>query len=223
MRAIAFLFILSLAGCSKATIWTSGFNQHEDSPPYTIEIQITDSTYTEYHFTWGGCLYDNTGYGVIYESEYSGDTLFVYNLRHKTSDNDCNSYIVHRVITMAYLQKGKKLYPIYSYYPQLHPYAVFDDCDSTEIDSTAVTSIKVNWEGWEKWGHKKATKAFINYNGGFHSKGKYKAMRQRVEGSIRGCDSIKWTMMYPREIYDDTNYFRPEKIDYLGPLKNNGQ
>jgi hypothetical protein len=223
MRGLTLIILIGLCGCTNVTIWTSGPNQHEDSAPHTVEIQITDSTYTEYHFTWGGCLYNNTGYGDIYESHYSGDTLIVYDLKYRPSSTDSNSYIIRRIIKIAYLQQDKKLYPIYPYYPRLHSYAFLDDYDSTKVDSTSVDSFTVNWEGWGKWGHSKTNEAFINYSGGFHSKGKYRAMRERVEGSIRGCESMKWTMIYPKEIYDDTNYFRREKIDYLGPLKNNGQ
>ncbi|NOQ73570.1 MAG: hypothetical protein GQ574_16310 [Crocinitomix sp.] len=217
MRAIAFIIALSLIGCSSITIWTSGWNGFEDSAPFTTEIQITDSSYAEYLPNWGGCLTSNTGTCFISNAKHSGDTLFVYSLKYQPSIADSDFYVFRPFIKMAYLTKGKKLYPIYDCHPRRFHHSPSYLEEPVIYDSSAVKSFTVNWEGWQ------GNNAYIDFNGGFHSKGKFVEMREFVEGNQRGCDSIEWTMFYPREVIDDTNYVTSQKTDYLGPLKNNGQ
>ncbi|MFT5820852.1 MAG: hypothetical protein ACI8ZM_002100 [Crocinitomix sp.] len=216
MRAIVFIMTLSLISCSKVTFWTSGANHYPDSAPFVTEIQITDSSYTAYMHTWKGCMYGNDAFCEILESRHVGDTLFVYESRFRSSPIDSNSYVFNSKIKMAYFQKGKRLYPIYDHYPRLHSYSPLYEDNMDDIDSTAVQSITVNWEGWD------GNEAYIDFNGGFHSQGKFKELREELSKREVSNDSVEWTIYYPNMLLDDSTSFRPYLDDKLGPLKNNG-
>ncbi len=209
--------MLILFGCSNITHWTSGSLLYEDTPPYLTEIQITDTSFAEYHYSWGSCLVSNDAYCNIYESNYKGDTLFVYNLKYFESENDSNLYILRPIIYMAFINTNKKLYPIYNSYPHLHSYSPLAEDNLEDIDSSKVESFTVNWNGW------KGNEAYINYGGAFHKKGKYEALRTKIIQNRNGIDSIQWTIDYPKTLLNDSTYTRNTQIDYDGPLKNNGQ
>lgn len=209
--------VFVLLGCSNVTHWTSGSLSYEDAPPYTTEIQITDTSFAEYYYSWSGCLLSNNAYCDIYKSNFNGDTLFVYNLKYLESETDSNLYVLRPIIYMAFLNKGKKLYPIYNDYPRLHSYSSLAENNLEDIDSSTVESFSVNWNGWN------GNEAYINYGGDFHKKGKYEALRTKIIQNRNGIDSIRWTIDYPKIRLNDSTYTRNTKVDYNGPLKNNGQ
>lgn len=216
MRWISFYCILisfSFCGCIGTSYWTTSPLAQMNSAPYATELQITDSTIADYAYNWRGCLTGGAGLCSIRKSEFIGDTLLVYDLKYQANE-DSSFYSLKRTITEAYLRKGRKLYPIYNYYPTI--YGIWDSENLSEStpDTSGIKQFNVNWEGWSN------EPTYINYKGTYQKKGKYKPLRQQLNQEMKAGDSVVWYIYHPREFVDDTNYYQPSSMNRLGPFKN---
>jgi hypothetical protein len=202
-------------GCKPVSFWTTVPTQHPDSAPFRTEVQITDSTFAQYSYGLVGCFYSYTGTCFIRKSNWSSDTLFVYDILPKRLKDSLEPFSYEERIIMVFLRKRKKLYPIYKDHPQT---LVFGDSSIVfaDTDSSLIEEFYVNWEGWEN------NKAFLDYSR-HYTLGKYEFLRQQLADDTVNGDSVKWDYYGPRTLLNDTTRQTNTWIDWEGPLKNNGR
>jgi hypothetical protein len=110
-----------------------------------MEIQITDSTFTTFRSNSIGCLIDNSGNADVRKSRFNGDTIFVYDVWLKPLANDTSKRVYQEYISEAYLQKGRKLYPITWFDQAKRPVYYFSfDTIPPPLDLSKNQSFKVN-------------------------------------------------------------------------------
>lgn len=76
---LIFIGITLIFSCSKTTYWTSGPCFIPESAN-TIEIQITDSTFTTFESNWNENFGDNKGNAEVRKCRFIGDTLLFMTL-----------------------------------------------------------------------------------------------------------------------------------------------
>mgnify|MGYP000218154466 CR=1 FL=1 len=207
----ALLFIL-IFSCSGTSYWKID----RISPiggPNTAEIQISDSTFTI-------CSYDkrnNRGDIQIFNSEFLGDTLIVYEIYPINKIENSETWHYQRRIIFAFLRKGKGLYPIYWKYPPIYPKADFkyfyneEDSDYLgKLDHSRVSKSYVNWTGAD------STVIYMDMHGIKHKKGKDKKLRKIIDNQNNLTDSTLWEIKLP------TNYINDTTISQIGWFAKHG-
>jgi hypothetical protein len=215
MKSFILLFLSSslLIGCSKTTYWTTGTTLILESPT-TMEIQITDSTFTTFRSNSIGCLIDNSGNADVRKSRFNGDTIFVYDVWLKPLANDTSKRVYQEYISEAYLQKGRKLYPITWFDQAKRPVYYFSfDTIPPALDLSKNQSFKVNWNGNYE------DTAYLFFNQEYHYRGKLEELRTEILNKREGIDSMIWYYRLPKVIINDTMIEYPETSNYWGPLK----
>ncbi len=194
-----FLFIL-IYSCSNTSYW-----KIDRIPPLggsnTAEIQISDSTFTI-------CSYNkrsNRGDIHIFHSEFIGDTLIVYDIFSINKIENSETWYYQRQIILAFLKKGRALYPIYWEYPPIYPKADFkyfyneEDSDYFgKLDHSRVKKSYVNWGGAD------STIIYMDTHGIKHKKGKDKKLRKTINIENNLTDLTLWEIKLPTSHINDT-------------------
>ena len=211
-QVIYCIIITFFCACSSTTYWTA---EHE-LPQGRIdpcEIIITDSTYTI-------CSYDiraNHGEIQTFNAEFIGDTLLVYDVQIKQNEFESDTFICKRVIVEAFVQKGRKLLPLYWYYPTVYPKRNFsyyyERGEFAPPDRSAVISLTNDWLG------AKNDTMYMNLNGYYHRKGKHKSMRNMIQSQNNGTDSTLWEMKKPTKYINDSSAIPSGWLILHGTLK----
>jgi hypothetical protein len=179
-----------------------------------MEIQITDSTFTTFRSNSIGCLIDNSGNADVRKSRFNGDTIFVYDVWLKPLANDTSKRVYQEYISEAYLQKGRKLYPITWFDQAKRPVYYFSfDTIPPALDLSKNQSFKVNWNGNYE------DTAYLFFNQEYHYRGKLEELRTEILNKREGIDSMIWYYRLPKVIINDTMIEYPETSNYWGPLK----
>ncbi len=212
---LIFLSNSLLISCSKTTYWTTDSCCIPDSP-VPMELQITDTSFTTFHYSFGGCLISNHGLAETRKMRSSNDTLFVYELEYRPVNGDTTTYAFQEVISEVYLRKGKKLYPI----SWRNPKKWIDYYN--DFDPKAPRFDPANLHIWEvDWGGNYRDTAYLYFGARYHQKGKYKEMRNILLDKMERGDTVFWDHYFPKQILTDSTYEREVIKNSYGPFKTN--
>ncbi|MFT5820851.1 MAG: hypothetical protein ACI8ZM_002099 [Crocinitomix sp.] len=194
------LILISFYGCSNTSYWTV----QRELPQGRIlpcEIQITDSTYTI-------CSYNensNRGEIEVFNVEFKGDTLLVYDVLHLQKTANSDTIIYKSIIVEAYVIKGRRLYPIYWKYPTIYPKPDFkyfyseDQGYLGKRDKSQVKKFSIDWRGTQN------DYAYTNSKGIYHKREKYSDMRELIRNNNNASDSTLWEIKLPTKYISDTS------------------